>query len=693
MVVKRSVKEGKKFEGLDYVRAFPGVYLGQYIVETAIREVIENAVDEARRKATVPDSEKHYYADKVEIFFWNNGLVEVRDNGRGMPIDFQEEDQLNGIVFFLGNIMSGSNFDQSKKGTTTGTHGIGASATNGISVRFDVITFIAGKVYEQFFHQGRAGFFEGDGFDPNAAFTEAGHERLKPGDISKYPGHPEHGTWIRFMIDPTVETGDEVNIDNVIKRAIISACLTEDLEIIIHQEGKEDISFGPSTGHSSEVLRYLYGKKVTPLAEFDASFTYEKSAKNADGEKVTRPGTVDVSLNLAAEPQIVSAVNSVFTPSGGSHLTATQRAISSAMKGRKIRDIGLKKNEDHPEPEDYLAVVDMVISATTTEPGFSGQDKMSLGNRAFGNAIEKNLTQSITAWVVQPVNKESVKKWAKQALVHARSRRKIQAEKEKARNQQVKAANGMTATMALPENLVPCRNTGRGSGAEIHIVEGKSALGTIANARHASWQAGYPVRGKFINAFGDGDKVTSNQEFKDLEAVLGCGIGEHCDPEKCNYDRILLTADGDPDGYHIAGLLMLLFYEYYTPLVNEGMVFISMPPLHVLTVGKGKNLRKVYALNDEMRDDLVQEFQDEGYVIGKDLDIQRCKGLGEMSAEDFAETVMNPDTRVIMQVTPEEGDERSMQLMYAKSADLAEQRRQWIIEGIDSGAVDEELLS
>ena len=244
----------------------------------------------------------------------------------------------------------------------------------------------------------------------------------------------------------------------------------------------------------------------------------------------------------------------------------------------------------------------------------------------------------------------------------------------------------------MPDKLVNCKVQGRGSGAEIHLCEGDSALGTVANARYSDWQAVYPLKGKPKNVWGMAlGKARNNSEFADIEKILGTGARDNCDPEKCNFDRIVFTTDGDVDGYHISGLLMLMFFENYKPLIDAGMVYISMPPLHVITVGKGAKMRKLYAVDDDERDEIYTRLTGEG-VKDKDIDIQRCKGLGEMDAKDFRETVMNPDTRNLIRLTATEGDIDALRNAFGPNKYAAERRRM-IVSALEAGLVDSDDLN
>ena len=682
------------FDDVTHVRQFPFMYLGADVRTTGTREVVDNAIDEARRAANAPASERANYADKVSVVFHDDGSVEVRDNGRGVPFDFDSKRKINGIVKTLGTARAGANFKAETKGSTTGTHGIGAAAQNFTSARFDVTVFRDGKVYRQSFKQGRPGTFAGDEFDPNAEFTRDDHMNLKPLPATQVPADaPAHGTWVRFIYDDEVENGGDVDREMVVKRAAIATALTDGLELTTRLPGEDHVVFGPAAeAGAPAVLGYITGTDTEPLARFTTDFTFEK-ASSKGGERITRPGDIDVAVSLKteSEPQVVSSVNAVFTPGGGSHVTGAERGIGDVLAERTVRGLGLANGEKGPTADDYMAVVNLVVAANTPEPGFVGQEKFSVKNIALGNAAERELKKQVTAWAVQPANAKALQSWAEAALAHARERRKVDEARSRARAQSSNT-KGLSANLSLPDKLVNCKVQGRGSGAEVHLCEGDSALGTVSNARYSDYQAVYPLKGKPLNVWGMAlGKARNNSEFADIEKILGTGSRDNCDPEKCRFDRIIFTTDGDVDGYHISGLLMLMFYENFRPLIDAGMVYVSMPPLHVITVGKGSNMTKHYAIDDDDRDAIYDELIASG-VKPKDIDIQRCKGLGEMDPGDFRETVMNPDTRNLIRVVIDEADADALRSTFGPNK-YAEDRRRMIVDALEAGLADTEALN
>lgn len=694
MASKYTASDIDVFDDVTHVRQFPFMYLGADVRTTGTREVVDNAIDEARRAANAPTSERANYADKVSVVFHDDGSVEVRDNGRGVPFDFDTSRKINGIVKTLGTARAGANFKAETKGSTTGTHGIGAAAQNFTSARFDVTVFRDGKVYRQSFKQGRPGTFAGDEFDPAAAFTRNDHMDLKPLPAKQVPADaPKHGTWVRFAFDDEVENGGDVDREMVVKRAAIATALTDGLELTTRLPGEDHVVFGPATeAGAPAVLGYITGTDAEPLARFTTDFTFEKTSSKG-GERVTRPGSVDVAVSLKteSEPQVVSSVNAVFTPGGGSHVTGAERGIGDVLAERTVRGLGLANGEKGPTADDYMAVVNLVVAANTPEPGFVGQEKFSVKNIALGNAAERELKKQVTAWAVQPANAKALQSWAEAALAHARERRKVDEARSRARAQSSNT-KGLSANLSLPDKLVNCKVQGRGSGAEVHLCEGDSALGTVSNARYSDYQAVYPLKGKPLNVWGMAlGKARNNSEFADIEKILGTGSRDNCDPEKCRFDRIIFTTDGDVDGYHISGLLMLMFYENFRPLIDAGMVYVSMPPLHVITVGKGSNMTKHYAIDDDDRDAIYDELTSSG-VKDKDIDIQRCKGLGEMDPGDFRETVMNPDTRNLIRVVIDEADADALRSTFGPNK-YAEDRRRMIVDSLEAGLADTGALN
>lgn len=653
----------KTLDPVDHIRIRVGNALGNNPYETAVREVFDNASDEAVAG----------HANSVTAILRPDYSIEVIDNGRGIPVDWDGTDEKNGIVKAL-SFMSGAKFDGNQG--SAGLNGIGVAATSAVSDRYDVTVWRGGKQYVQCFRHGRPGHFAGTDFDATADFTRHDGEKLKGG--KPRAGAPEHGTSVRLVLDRTVARDAPFDINNVLFRAHCSARMIPGVTLTVIDEGwPEPVnltlvgtasgSYGPSA--LLEFVLDFHG--VTP----DAT---NLIVVEGEGPFVNVRGDSTFTYSVAAQPDADAAriwgfANGVYTINGGSHVPATARGLGAALADRaaRIRGLGLQKGENPPGAEDFAAVTTAVVSVTAPEVHFSGQAKEAIESRSLGNSLAKDIERKVSLWASSPANLGVVTAWSHAALAYARTKRSVESARERARS--ANKAKSLGENLSLPDKLLPSKNSGRGSGSELFLCEGDSALGTIRAARDATFQAAFPLRGKPMNVYDMNlTKARKNAEFDAIERILGCGVKDHCDPEKCRYDRILLASDADPDGYNINALLQVLFLECYRPLIAAGMVYVTMPPLFVVKRGE----ERIYCQNEDDRDVAVSKLRDSG--TGK-LEVQRNKGLGEMNADDFWNTVLDPETRTLMQLTIPE-DDAVDKLAYTLFGGPASGRRDWITE-------------
>ena len=663
---------------MEHVRIRPRVYLGDYVYTTAVREIVDNASDEVVRG----------YGTDVYLEFHDDGSIEVRDNGRGIPVDYDNTHKLNGIEKALANLRAGSNFG-SGAGNTAGTNGMGATACNAVSVRFDVTVYRDGLMYIQQFHLGIAGEFKGNDFDPNAPFTKNPHQKLKGKKAPK--GSPSHGTTIRFYLDQDVVPDDELDVDEVISRLNYVARLTPGMKVTIVRDGQTTTFEGPDYG-ISEVLKFQYN--TDPLFTVEGSTSYSMTTNKITGDKRTKGLDFELSVVPATPANSLTLVNSVLTPEGGSHENFTAKALGSAAAAKRLRTVNLNAGEDYPRAEDFAATASFALNIKTPEPPFSGQDKRKIKSTALGNALEKEVERMVTAWVVSPVNADALLTWTNLALEHARTTRKVEAARAAA-----KAKSGtrkQTGNLALPDKFLPCLNTGYDSGSEVHLCEGDSAAGSVEAARDSEYQACFPLRGKQINSFNTplgpqvpsnllcnprkkGEKITmrTNESFVAIERILGAGARDHCIPENCRFSRIVYSTDADPDGANISAQLMCMFYFNFRPLLEAGMVYVAVPPLFVIT--SNLDNERYYALNELERDSIREGLEKMG---AKRVFIKRCKGLGEMNEDEFFDTVMDPFHRRLRRVVI---DENTLDMLDMAFGSSPEKRRDFLDEMADRG--------
>lgn len=654
----------KQLNDVDHIRKRPRRYLGEDVRTTAAREIFDNAADEVERG----------FAQHVEIIYHADNSIEVRDDGRGLPVDFDPDTVTNGftgangIVKTLGTAKAGYNFDEDTTTMTAGTNGEGAVATNAISDRMDVTVFRDGKMYKQQFRHGYPGHFKGADFDPEAPFSVQQGEKLTP---QKSPqGSPSSGTWVRFIFDKSIASDNKLDVDGMIKRANIAARLRENMKLTVTRDGESKCYDSSSQGSGSQaVLEYVAGEKS--LLNIGGEYEFTRS-----GEKT--PATYSLSLAPSPQPHTVSSVNVVWTPEGGSFVNSALKAIGEGLSSKKIRGLKLSSSESYPTAEDFSEVSSTALAVNMFAPPFNGQEKRSLGyERSMCLELEKDITRKITLWASSPSNSSSLRAWAELALEHARAKRKIEAVKQE---QKLKSRAAAGTNLSLPDKYLPCRKTGHGSGAELFICEGDSALKTIKVARDSNFQAAYPLRGKPLKTWNV--RLTSarkNEEFSGIEVLLGSGIREDCDPEKCRFDYIILAADADPDGYNITSSLISNFVMNYRNLVEAGMLYISVPPLFVVTSEKSG---RVYCPTEKDKDKAIRDFQRKGR---KRISVQRCKGLGEMNKDDFRKSVMSPETRTLKKVELSKGDIETLEIVFGNSP---EARRKWMQEKTEKRDAD-----
>ena len=662
--VSYSAADIKTLDPLDHIRLRVGNALGNNPFETAVREVIDNSYDEAVAG----------HGTSVTIILRGDSSIEVIDNGRGVPFDFDEKDQKNGVVKSLGTFMSGGKFENNSG--SAGLNGIGTTATNAISDRFDVTVWRGGKQYVQCFHHGRPGHFAGDGFDAKADFKRADGERLKPG--KPRDDAPAHGTSVRLVLDHTVAADAPFDINNVLFRAHCSARLIHGVTLVVRDEGwAEEVNpllVGTATGYygPAALLEFISAYHNLPARQHVIAVEGEALFTNVRGE-------VPFTYRAAAFPTDTAArvwgfANGVYTPNGGSHVPATTRGIGAALAERtsRLRGLGLQKGEEAPSADDFASVCAAAVAVTAPEVHFSGQAKEAIESRSLGLNLAKDIERRVSLWAASPTNSDTVTAWAMIALEYARTKRSVESARARARTKS--QARSLGENLSLPDKLLPSRVTGRGSGAELFICEGDSALGTIKAARDATFQAAFPLKGKPMNIYNMTlAKARANVEFDSVERILGAGAKDHCDPEKCRYDRILFAADADADGGNISSLLLVMFLEAFKPLVEAGMVYATMPPLFVVSQGT----ERIYCQTEDDRDVAVAELRKKH--PSKKIDVQRNKGLGEMNADDFWNTVLDPDQRTVLKMTVPD-PEHTESLRGVLFGGAAQGRRDWIAD-------------
>jgi DNA gyrase subunit B len=660
-----------------HTRLRPAVNLGQDVLLTALRELVDNAIEEV--------ADPRHGGSTVTITLHPDSSVTVSDDGRGLPVDSDPVTGKNGIVKTLGTARAGGKFSAHTDAATTGAglNGIGAAAAVFISARTDVTVARAGKTYTQSFGKGYPGTFSGTDFDPAAEFVRHDTEKLR-GVGNRKPD--AHGTSVRILFDPLVVPDCAIDIAEVLLRGHAAARMCPGVHVRVVDEGwplgeVPPMLVEPFDGPwgTDALLELMCAATGAPTPE--VTLLVEGAGSYNTGRGPT-PMRWSVAAGPAEPATVAAFCNTVRTANGGSHLSAAVRGLTEALadKAGRMRDLGLAKGENGPEAQDFAAVTALAVDTRAPDVSWDSQAKTSVSSRSLNLAMTPEVARAVTVWAANPANSASLGTWVKLALESARARRSAEGAKERSRA--AAKAKGLGTNLSLPPKLLPSRESGRGSGAELFICEGDSALGTVKAARDATFQAAFPLKGKPPNTFGwTAAKARTKDEFDAIERILGCGVRDHCDPEKCRYDRILFASDADPDGANINSSLISMFLDFYRPLIAAGMVYVTLPPLFVVYDAE----TRIYCQDEAERDEAVARLR---AASRRKVEVQRNKGLGEMNADDFWNTVLDPAQRTVYRIGP---DDKALELHHTLFGGPPEGRRDWMAAAaacIDVAALD-----
>jgi DNA gyrase subunit B len=665
-------------EGLEAVRKRPGMYIGSTDgrgLQHCLWEIFDNGVDEALAG----------YCTKVEVILHADGSAEVRDNGRGIPVDTERKTKLSGVELVMTRLHAGGKFGGGSYTASGGLHGVGASVVNALSARLDIAVDRNGQTWTTSFRRGVTGEFTGDG--PDADFTRK--SGLRPaGRVAK----TRTGTRIRFWPDRQVFLRDATfGYDVLAERARQTAYLVPGLTIAIRAEAGSDADGGGPreaefrfAGGISEFCEHLSaGEKVTDVIRLTGDGTFTETVPVLDDRghmtptEVERTLDVDVAIQWNAGYDTItrSFVNVIATPHHGTHVTGFDRALVRTLN-EQLRSARILRNGDEPvTKEDVLEGLTAIVSVRLPEPQFEGQTKEVLGTPAATGIVGQVVRARLRDYFENPPR--GAKQQAKAVLDKVASAAKTRiAAREHRENQRRKSA---LASSSLPAKLVDCRSADDRS--ELFIVEGDSALGTAKLARDSEFQALLPIRGKILNVQKSSlADMLKNAECASIIQVIGAGSGSTFDLDLARYQRVILMADADVDGAHIRTLLLTLFHRYMRPMLDAGRVFAAVPPLHrVELTSPRKGQRKyIYTYSDpELRRTLL-ELENKGQRW-KDP-VQRYKGLGEMDAGQLAETTMDPRHRILRRIRIEDAKAATDVFSLLMGTDVAP-RREFIIGG------------
>ncbi len=605
--------------GLEPVRKRPGMYTDTSRPNHLAQEVIDNSVDEAIAG----------HAKQIDVKVYKDGSVEVRDDGRGMPVDRHPQLQIPGVEVILTRLHAGGKFSNKNYSFSGGLHGVGVSVVNALSKRLEVWVRRGGKEYNMAFAGG----------EPVSGLEEVGKV-----------GKQNTGTTLRFWPDPKYFDSSKVSMTRLRHVLRAKAVLCPGLRVRCHDEnsGEQDEWYFED-GLRDYLMEALQGFDTVPDAPFIG--TMQGNQEAAEWAVVWLPE--------GGETVTESYVNLIPTAQGGTHVNGLRTGLTEAIREfcefRNLLPRGVRL-----APEDVWDRCAYILSVKLSDPQFSGQTKERLSSRECATFVSGIAKDAFGLWLNQHV--DAGEKIAMLAINNAQ--RRLRAGKKVVRKR-------VTAGPALPGKLTDCTSQDP-ARAELFLVEGDSAGGSAKQARNREVQAVMPLRGKILNTWEvDPAMVLGSQEVHDIALAIGCDPGSD-DLSGLRYAKICILADADSDGAHIATLLCALFLRHFRPLVSAGHVYVAMPPLYRIDVGK----EVFYALDDGEKQGVLDRIAAEK-IKGK-INVQRFKGLGEMNPMQLRETTMDADTRRLVQLTIDASDDTDqvMDMLLAKKR--AGDRRAWL---------------
>ncbi len=646
-------------EGLEAVRKRPGMYIGSTDTRGLMHclwELIDNSVDEALAG----------HATRVEVLLHPDGSAEVRDDGRGVPVDIEPRTGLSGVEVVYTKLHAGGKFGGASYAASGGLHGVGASVVNALSSRLDVEVDRGGRTHAMSFRRGEPGEFADTGeagrvgdVGPSSAFVPfTDDSRLR---VSGRVAKGRTGTRVRFWPDPQVfVAGARFERDDLLARLRQTAHIVPGLTLTLDDARGEEPQHDELRfdGGIAEFVDYLaQGEEVAGTWRLQGSGTFVETVPVLDAtghlesREVERTCEVDVAVRWGTgyETTVRSFVNVVATPHGGSHLAGFEQALLKTVRGqvqanaRKLK-VAAKDGSDRVEKDDVQAGLTAVVAVRLPEPQFEGQTKEVLGTPAVRAIVAKVVETELAARMTSPRREDRGPSAALLEKVVGEMRARVAARVQRD-NQRRKNA---LESSSLPAKLKDCRSGDVGRS-ELFIVEGDSALGTAMSARDSEFQALLPIRGKILNVQkASVSDMLRNAECASIIQVIGGGSGRTFDLDAVRYGRIVIMTDADVDGAHIRTLLLTLFFRYMRPLVDAGRVFAAVPPLHRIDIGSGASKEVVYTYSDAELARVLKDAQRRNRAVKQP--VQRYKGLGEMDADQLAETTMDVSRRTLRRV-------------------------------------------
>ena len=659
-----NARDIKILEGLDAVRLRPGMYIGSTGpkgLHHILWEIVDNAIDEAANG----------FADKIEVKLYKDGSASVEDNGRGIPTDIHPKTKVSGVEVVFTQLHAGGKFDEHNYSFSGGLHGVGASVTNALSEWLEV------EVYKKTVYKIRFTSY----YDKQKKKYECGipvAPLVNTGEKTK-----KRGTFVRFKPDGKVFSETEFDLSAVESRLQELAFLNKGLQItLIDERHTQAEMMGENTDDQSDQPDLIAAATpYTQVFKYDGGLSDFAACMNEGKATLYKPPlyyravkdniVVEFAIQHTTEftESVFSFVNNIPTPEGGYHEQGFRSGLTRALNDYARSHKLLKEKEPNLQGEDFREGLTAVLSVKMKNVQFEGQTKTKLGNPEARSPVESTVIEGLEQLAAASKGK-TFEDIVKKAQGAAKVRQAARQAKDNAR------AKNSIDNLTLVGKLAACSGK-KPELNELFIVEGDSAGGTAKQARVRQFQSILPLRGKPLNVEKKRlDQILQNEEIRTMISAIGGGMGGDFNVEKINYHKVIILSDADPDGYHIRCILLTFFYRYMADLVKGGYVYIGMPPLYKVY----KNNVEEYAYDDA-------ELEEKIKIVGRGYQIQRYKGLGEMSAEQLWETTMNPVTRNLTQVTIENAREAE-RMISSLMGDKVEGRKQFLAQYANFNKVD-----
>jgi DNA gyrase subunit B len=630
-------------EGLEAVRKRPAMYIGDISekgLHHLVYEVVDNSIDEALAG----------YCTEIDVIINEDNSVTVKDNGRGIPVDYHAKEKKSALEVVLTVLHAGGKFDKGSYKVSGGLHGVGVSCVNALSIYLRAEVYKDGKIYMQEYSQGK----------PYADVKIIGETK-------------ENGTMITFKPDDTIFNVLEYRYDILATRLRELAFLNAGLKLTLTDKRtpREDGSFKTERFYSEtgleEFVTYIDKNKVKLIQEPIHIVT----------EKNGIPIEIAITYNDTYNENIFSYVNNINTIEGGTHLTGFRRGLSRTLKKYAEDSKLLEKLKVEISGDDFREGLTAVLSVKVQEPQFEGQTKTKLGNSEVIGAVDQATGEALKYYLEE--HPKDARVIVEKVILAATARQAARKAREMVQRKSPLSGGG------LPGKLADCSSKDP-SQSEIFLVEGDSAGGTAKQGRNRMFQAILPLRGKILNVEkAMPHKVLESDEIKNIYTALGVSIGTEEDSKELNiaklrYNKIILMTDADVDGSHIDTLILTFFFRYMRPLIENGYVYIATPPLYLCKKGKMEE----YCYNDRQRKEFIDKYGDGNENA---IHTQRYKGLGEMNAEQLWITTMNPENRLLKQVTIENAADADIIFTMLMGEEVAP-RREFIEENATYANID-----